>query len=246
MMGRCSETDYLFFMGLLSSFILCFKGSSMMLCVVVVLFLLSHFMLISSCYIYSSCWVTQSCLTLCNPMDCSMQASLSLTISWSLLKLMSIELLMPFNHLILCCPLLFLTSVFPSIRVFTNGLAPHIRWPKYWKFSFSICPSNKHSKLIYFRIDWFDVLAVQGTLKSFSQHHSLKAPILWHSLWFTILYGSTFTSVHEYWKNHSFDYTDLCRLVFNLQKKSGLWNVNCFILIWLFLYPYRTRCSLPW
>ena len=141
---------------------------------------------------------------------------------------MFIELLMPSNHLIPCCPLLFLPSVFPSIKVFTNELAlrVYIRWPKCWSFSFSICPSNEHSGLISFKIDWFplrfDLLAGQGTLKSFSQHHSLKAPILWNSLWFTIPYGSIFTSIHEYWKNHSFDYMYLCRLVFNLQKKSGL------------------------
>ena len=93
------------------------------------------------------------------------QASLSFTISWSLLKPMSIESVMPFNHLILCRPLLLLPSIFPSIRVFSNELPLHIRWPKYWSFSFSINPSNEYSGLISFRIDWFDLLAVQGTLK---------------------------------------------------------------------------------
>ena len=99
------------------------------------------------------------------------------TNSWSLLKLMSIESVMPSNHLILYCPLLLLLSIFPSIRVL---------WPKYWSFSFSICPSNEHSGLIFFRIDWLDFLAVQGTLKSLLQHHSLKASILWCSIFFMI------------------------------------------------------------
>ena len=104
------------------------------------------------------------------------QASLSFTISRSLLKLMSIKLVMPSNHLILCCPLLFLPSIFPSIKVFSNESALYIRWLKYWSFSFS--PSNEYSGLISFRIDWFDLLAVQGTLKSLLQHHGSKASIL--------------------------------------------------------------------
>ena len=103
------------------------------------------------------------------------QASLSITNSQSLLKLMSIKLVMPSNHLILCHPLLLLASIFPSIRVFSNELALCIRWPKYWSFSFSISPSSEHSGLISVRIDWFDLLAVQGTLKSLLQHYSSKA-----------------------------------------------------------------------
>ena len=99
-------------------------------------------------------------------MDCTHQASLSITNSWSLLKLMSIELVMPSNHLILCRPLLLLPSIFPSIRVFSNESALHIRWPKYWSFSFSISPSKEHPGMISFRMDWLDLLAVQGTLKS--------------------------------------------------------------------------------
>ena len=106
------------------------------------------------------------------------QASLSFTNSWSLLKLMSIESVMPSNQLILCHPLLFVSSIFPSIRVFFNESALHIRWPKYWSFSFSISPSDEYSGLISFRIDWFDLLAVQGTLRSFLQHHSSKALVL--------------------------------------------------------------------
>ena len=122
--------------------------------------------------------VAHFCLTLCDPMDCSTLGSLSTTNSQSLLKLMSIESVMPSNHLILCCPLLLPPSIFPSIRVFSNESALCIRWPKYWSFSFNISPSNKYSGLISFRMDWLDLLAVQGTLKSVLQHHSSKASIL--------------------------------------------------------------------
>ena len=114
------------------------------------------------------------------------QTFLSFTISQSLSKLMSTESVMPSNHLILCCPLLLLPSIFPSIRVFSNELALHIRWPKYWSFSFSISPSNKYSGLISFKIDWLDLLAVQGTLKSLLRHHSSKASILWCSAFFMV------------------------------------------------------------
>ena len=100
--------------------------------------------------------------------------------------LMSIESVMPSNHLILCCPLLLLPSVFPSIRVFSNESVLHIRWPKYWSFSLSISPSNEYSRLISFRMDWLDVPAVQGTLKSLLQHHSSKASIIWHSAFFIV------------------------------------------------------------
>ena len=109
------------------------------------------------------------------PWTAAHQASLSITNSGSLLKLMSIESVMPSNHLILCYPLLLLLSVFPSIRIFSNESVLSIRWPKYWSFSFSISPSNEYSGLISFRIDWFDLLAVQGTLKSLLQHHTSKA-----------------------------------------------------------------------
>ena len=114
------------------------------------------------------------------------QASLSITNSWSSPKPMSIESVMPSNHLILCCPLLLSPSTFPSIRVFSNESVLPIRWPKYWSFSFSISPSNEYSGLISFRIDWFDLLAVQGTLKSLLQHHSSKVSILWHSAFFIV------------------------------------------------------------
>ena len=113
------------------------------------------------------------------------QASLYFTVSWSLLILMY-ELVMPSNHLILCHPLLLLLSIFPSIRVFSNELVLHIRWPKYWSFSFSINLFNEYSGLISFRIDWFDLLAIQGTLKSLLQHHSAKASILQHSAFFLV------------------------------------------------------------
>ena len=106
------------------------------------------------------------------------QASLSITKSWSLLKLMSIGSAMPFTHLILCCPLLLLPLIFPSIRVFSSGSVLHIMWPKYWSFSFSLSPSNEHRGLISFRINWLDLLVVQGTLWSLLQHHSSKASIL--------------------------------------------------------------------
>ena len=114
------------------------------------------------------------------------QASLSITISQSLLKLMSIDSVMPSNHLTLCHPLLLLPSISPSIRVFTNESVPRIRWPKYWSFSFSISPSNEYSGLISFRMDWLDLLAVQETLKSLLQHYSSKASILQHSAFFTV------------------------------------------------------------
>ena len=120
------------------------------------------------------------------PRTAARQASLSIINSRSLLKLMSIKSVMPLNHLILCCPLLLLPSIFPSIRVFSNESILRIRWPKYWSFNFSISPSNGYSGLISFRTDWLDLLAIQGTLKSLFQHHSSKALILWHSAFFMV------------------------------------------------------------
>ena len=130
--------------------------------------------------------VAQSCPTLCDPMNLSIQASLSITNSRSLPKLMSIELVMPSSHLILCHPLLLLPPIPPSFRVFSNESTLRMRWPKYWSFSFSISPSNEHAGLISFRMDWLDLLAVQGTLKSLLQHHSSKASILRHSVFFIV------------------------------------------------------------
>ena len=120
------------------------------------------------------------------PWTAARQASLSITNSWSLLKLMSIESVVPSSHLILCRPLLLLSLIFPSIRVFTNESILHIMWPKYWSFSFNISPSNDYLGLISFRMDWLDLLAVQGTCKSLLQHHSSKASILRHSAFFTV------------------------------------------------------------
>ena len=131
-----------------------------------------------------SCSVVSESVT---PWTAAHQASLSITNSQSLLKLMSIELVMPSNHLILGHPLLLLPSIFPSIRVFSNESALHIRWPQYWNFSFSINPFNEYSGLIFFRMDWFDLLTVQETLKSLLQHHyNLKASILWYSAFIQI------------------------------------------------------------
>ena len=150
----------------------------------------------------SCCSVTQLCLTLCDPMDWSTPGFPVHHQLLELAKLMSSELVMPSNHLILCCPLLLLTSIFPKIRVFSNESAFCIRWPKYWSFSFSISPSNEYSRLISFWMDWFDLLAVQVTLKSLFQQHSWKALIL------SLLDSLTLTSIHDYWKN-SFYYADL-------------------------------------
>ena len=125
--------------------------------------------------------IAQSCPTLCDPMNCSTPGLPVHHQLWSLLKLMSVESVMPSNYLILCCPVLLPSSIFPSIRVFSNESAFCIMWPKDQSFSFSICPSNEHSGLISFRMDWLDLLAVQGTLKSILQHHSSKASILQHS-----------------------------------------------------------------
>ena len=134
----------------------------------------SSFQSLSCVWLFATSW-TAAC-----------QTSLSITNSWRLLKLMSLKSVMPFNHLILCCPLFLLLSIFPSIRVFSNDSVLCIRWPMYWSFSFSISPSNEYSGLISFRIDWFDLLTVQGTLKSLLQHHSSKASILWCSTFFIV------------------------------------------------------------
>ena len=126
-------------------------------------------------------------------------ASLSITNSQSLLKLMCIELVMPSNHLILCHPLLLLSSIFPSIRVFSNELVLCIKWPKYWSFSFRIGPSNEYSELISFRIHWFALLAVQGTLKSLLLHYNSKASILWHSIFFMVQLSHLYMTTGKYY-----------------------------------------------
>ena len=138
--------------------------------------------------VYCCCSVTQLCPTLWTPWTAPHQASLPFTVSQSLPELMSIESVMSSNHLILCHPLLFLPSIFPSIRVFSSQLALLIRLPKYWSFSFSfsISPSNEHPGLVSFRVDWLDLFAVEGTHKSLLQHHSSKASILWCSSFFIV------------------------------------------------------------
>ena len=146
------------------------------------------------------------------PWTAACQASLPFTISQSLLKLMSIESVMPSNHLIICRPLLLLPSAFPSIRVFSSELALHIRWPKYWSFSFRISPSSDYSGLISFSIDWFDLPAVQGTFKSLLQHHNLKASIFQHSAFFIV----QLPHLYDYWKTHSFDYRTFVGKVMSL------------------------------
>ena len=151
-----------------------------------------------TCY----CLVAKSCPTLRDPMDYSMTGFPSFVISRSLLKLMTIELLMPSNHLILFCPL---PSIFPSLRFFSNESVLCIRWSKYWSLSFSISPSNEYSGLISFRTDWFDLLAVQRTLKSLHQPHNLKAIILQCSAFFMVQLS------HLYSQNYAFDCMDLCR-----------------------------------
>ena len=136
------------------------------------------------------------------PWTAARQASLSITNSQSLPKLMSIESVMPSNHLILCRPLLLPPSVLPSIRVFSNESVLRIRWPKYWRFSVNVSPSSEHPGLISFRMDWLDLLAVQGSLKSLLQHHISKLSILWDS---SFPYSPTLTSTHDCWKNHTLD-----------------------------------------
>ena len=133
------------------------------------------------------------------PRTAAGKISLSITVSWSLLKPVSIKSVMLSSHLILCHPLLLPPSIFPSIKVFSDESALHIRWPKYWSFSFSISPPNEYSGLISFRMDWLDLLAVQGTRKSLLQHHSSNASIL------RFLYSPDLTFIYDYWKNHSLD-----------------------------------------
>ena len=141
-----------------------------------------------SVYVSTCCSIAKMCLTLSNPMKCSMPGFpvLHCLLEFGLLRCMSIQLVIPSNHLIFCLPLLFLTSIFPSMRVFSNELALHIRWPKYWSFSFSISPSNEYWGLIFFRIDWSDLLVIQGTFKSLLQHYSSKASVLWCSAFFMV------------------------------------------------------------
>ena len=154
---------------------------------------------------FSSVQLLSRVRLLATPWIAACQASLSITISQSLLKLMSIDSVMQSSHLILCRPLLLLLSVPSRIRVFSNESTLRMRWPKYWSFSFSISPSIDHPGLISFTMNWLDLLAVQGTLRSLLLHHSSKASIFW----FSFLHSPTLTSIHDHWKNHSLDKTDL-------------------------------------
>ena len=140
----------------------------------------------SLCKLFSSVQSLSRVQLFVTPWTAARQASLSITNSWSLPKLMSIESVMPSNHFILCCPLLLPPSIFPSIRVFSNESVLHIRWPKFWSFSLNISPSNEHPGLISFRMDWLDLFAVQGTLKNLLQHHSSKTSIIWCSAFFIV------------------------------------------------------------
>jgi len=164
------------------------------------------------------------------------QASLSITNSQSLLKLMFIESVMPSNHLILCRPLLLLPSIFPSIRVFSNESALPIRWPKYWSFSFSISPSNEYSGLNSFRMDWFDLLAVQGTLKSLLQHHSSKASILWCSAFFIVQFSHPYMATGKT--------IALTRQTFVGKIMSLLFNILSWLVV-AFL-PRSKRLLISW
>ena len=170
-------------------------------------------------------------------MDCSTPGLLSITNSWSLLKLMSIESVMPSNHLMPCRPLLNLPSIFPSIRVFPNESALHIRWPKYWSFSFNISTSNEHSGLISFTIDWLDLLAVQGTLKSLLQHHSSKASILWRSAFFIVQLSHPYMTTGKTKASTRWTFVGkvMC-LLFNMLSRlviTFLSRSNCLFISWL-------------
>ena len=168
------------------------------------------------------------------PCTAAHQAFFSITNSRSLLKLMSIAFMMPSHHLTLCCPLLLPPSNFPSIRVFSNESVLHIRWPKYWRFSFSISPSNEYSGLLSFRMDWLDLLAVQGTLKSLLQHHSSKASILQCSAFFI---NPALTSILDYWKKT----IALTKWTFVGKVMSLLFNILSRLVI---AFLPRSKCLL--
>jgi len=200
--------------------------------------------------------VTQPCLILCNPMDCISsvqlfsrvwlfatprtafcQASLSITNYQSLPKLMSFESVMPSNHLILCRPLLLLPSILPSIRVFSNESALCIRWPKYWSFSFNISPSNEHPGLISFRMDWLDLLEVQGTLKSLLQHHSSKASILQCSAVFIVQLSHPYMTTGKTIALTRWTFVDkVMSLLFNMLSRLVITSSprsKCLLISWL-------------
>ena len=165
------------------------------------------------------------------------QDSLPKTNSQSLLRLMSIESVMPFSHLILCCPLLLPPSIFPSIRAFSNESVLHIRWPNYWSFSFSISPSNEYSGLISFRMHWFDLLAVQGTLKSLLQHYSSKASILWCSAFFVVQLSHQYMTTGKTIVLTRQTFVDkIMSLLFNILSRlviAFLPRSKCLLISWL-------------
>ena len=171
-------------------------------------------------YTHICCLVAESCPTLCNRMTAAHQMSLGFTVSRNLLRLTSIESMMPQNPLSLCRSLLLLPSIFLSIRVFFSELALGIWWPEYWSFIFSISPSNEYSGLISFRIDQFDLLAFQGTLKSILLHHSSKASVLQHSAFIVVQLSHTYMTTRI---KHSFDYTDLC------------WHIHIYLGMYMYM-----------
>ena len=172
-----------------------------------------------------------------SPWTWACQASLSITNSWSSLKLMSIELVMPSKHLILCHPLLFSPSIFPSIGVFSNESALRIRWPKYWSFNFNISSSKEHLGLISFRMDWLDLLAVQGTLKSLLQHHSSKASIPQHSAFFTVQLSHPYTTTGKTIALTRWTFVGkVMSLLFNMQSRLVIIFLprhKCLFISWL-------------
>ena len=179
------------------------------------------------------------------PWIAARQTSLSITNSWSLLKLMSIESMMPSSHLIFCRPLLLLPPIPPSIRVFSNESTLHMRWPNYWSLSFSISSSNEHPGLISFRMDWLDLLAVQGTLKSLLQYHSSKASILWHSALFTVQFshpymttGKTIALTRQTFvgKVMSLLFNMLSRLVITFLPRSKCLYIYIYIYIYVYIW----------
>ena len=171
------------------------------------------------------------------PWTAANQNSLSINNSWSLFRLMPIELVMPSNHLILCCPYLLPPSIFPSIKVFSNESVLRIRWPKYWSFSFSISPSNEHPGLISFRMDWLDLLALQGTLKSLLQHHSLKASILWCSAFFIVQLSHPYMTTGKTIALTRWTFVDkVMSLLFNMLSRlviTFLPRSKCLLILWL-------------
>ena len=171
------------------------------------------------------------------PWTAACQATLSITNFHSLLKLMSMVSVMPSNHLILCHPLLLLPSIFPNISVFSNKSALHIRWPKYWSFSFSISPFNEHSGLISFRMDWLDLLAVQGTLKSLLQHCSSKASIPWHSAFFIVQLSHPYMTTGKTTPLTRWTFvSEVMSLLFNMLSRlviAFLPKSKCLLISWL-------------